>query len=131
MKSLGGSASCSRNKSYFAEIPEGQPRFSTFKAKWDEKYRKRWGIKNRFAANLSENLQNKIEDLCKKVYAYLYLKGYARFDLRLTKENEIVFIEANPNPFIAKDEDFAKSAAKAGIDYETLLQRILNYGLGS
>jgi D-alanine-D-alanine ligase len=38
-------------------------------------------------------------------------------------------LEANPNPQIARGEDFAASAAKVGLSYETLLQRILNLGL--
>jgi D-alanine-D-alanine ligase len=38
-------------------------------------------------------------------------------------------LEANPNPQIAKGEDFADSAEKAGIGYEALLQRIMNLGL--
>ena len=36
-------------------------------------------------------------------------------DLRVTAENEIYFIEANPNPILAADEDFAQSAVKAGL----------------
>lgn len=113
----------------FTEVPDEEPKIATFKAKWDEKYRKRWGIKNCFANHLSETLLKKIEGVGKKIYNYLYLLGYARLDLRLTPQNEVVFLEANPNPFIAKDEDFALSAAKAGIEYEDLIQRILNYGL--
>lgn len=113
----------------FEQVPEDEPKIATYKAKWDEKYRKRWGIKNKFAIGLSDSVQAKIDRLCRKVYAYLYLQGYARIDLRFTPENEIVFLEANPNPFIAKDEDYSKSAAKAGIDYERLIQRILQYGL--
>jgi D-alanine-D-alanine ligase len=112
----------------FSEVPEDEPKIATFKAKWDDKYRKRWGIKNRFASGLDDGVLKKIERLCKKVYSYLYLQGYARLDLRLSSENEIIFIEANPNPHISKDEDFAKSAAKAGIEYEPLIQKILNYG---
>jgi D-alanine-D-alanine ligase len=38
-------------------------------------------------------------------------------------------IEANPNPQIARNEDFAQSAEAAGIDYDALLQRILSAGL--
>ncbi|HKY62413.1 MAG TPA: ATP-grasp domain-containing protein [bacterium] len=113
----------------FEEVPEDEPKIATYKAKWDDKYRKRWGIKNKFAVGLPEGVPKKIERLCKKVYSYLYLRGYARLDLRLTPENEVVFLEANPNPFIAKDEDFSKSAAKAGIEYPLLIRRILQYGL--
>ena len=38
-------------------------------------------------------------------------------------------LEANPNPQIAKGEDFAASAEKVGLSYETVLQRIINLGL--
>src|SRR6185436_12734964 len=44
----------------FNEIPEGQPRFSTFKAKWDDAYRKRWGIQNVFAAPFSPGTEQRI-----------------------------------------------------------------------
>lgn len=113
----------------FTGLAKGEPRIATFKAKWDEKYRARWGIKNRFAANLSDALQEELESLCKKVYGYLYLNGYARLDWRLTPQNELIFLEANPNPFLAKHEDFACSAAKAGIGYDRLIERILQHGL--
>ncbi len=114
----------------FTEMPEDEPKIATFKAKWDEKYREKWGIKNRFANPLPQGIDKVIEKICKKAYLYLYLSGYARLDLRFTPENEVVVIEANPNPFVAKEEDFALAAAKSGMEYEQLIQKILNYGLG-
>ena len=38
-------------------------------------------------------------------------------------------IEANPNPSLAEDEDFAQSALNAGVTYDTLIQEILNAAL--
>jgi D-alanine-D-alanine ligase len=38
-------------------------------------------------------------------------------------------LEANPNPQIAQDEDFADSAAHSGIPYDHLLQKIITVGL--
>jgi len=38
-------------------------------------------------------------------------------------------LEANPNPQLAYGEDFAESAERAGLDYDALLQQILNLGL--
>ena len=38
-------------------------------------------------------------------------------------------LEANPNPQIARGEDFAASAEKIGLSYEAVLQRIINLGL--
>jgi D-alanine-D-alanine ligase len=57
------------------------------------------------------------------------MSGYARIDLRLEPSGEVWVLEANPNPQIAKGEDFAASAEKVGIGYESLLQRILNLGM--
>jgi D-alanine-D-alanine ligase len=38
-------------------------------------------------------------------------------------------LEANPNPQIAHDEDFADSAEQAGYTYPELLQALLHIGL--
>ena len=38
-------------------------------------------------------------------------------------------LEANPNPQIARGEDFAESAAKVGLNYDAVLQRIINLGM--
>jgi len=43
----------------------------------------------------------------------------------LTEDGQIVFIEANPNPILAADEDFAQSATKAGLAYPQLIEKIL------
>lgn len=62
----------------------------------------------------------------RQVVTPLKIKGVARLDLRLTPAGELVFIEANPNPSLARGDDFARSAAAAGMNYETLIQRILD-----
>ena len=110
----------------FADIPDGRPRFSTFKAKWDDSYRKRWGIQNVFAESLPNGAEQRIARICKAVYRALRIRGYGRIDLRLTPENEIVVLEANPNPNLDRTDEFAQSAIKAGLSYEQLAQRILN-----
>jgi D-alanine-D-alanine ligase len=110
----------------FSEIPEGRPRFSTFKAKWDDAYRKRWGIQNIFAQPLPEGTAERIAQICKKVYRVLRIRGYGRIDLRVAPDGDIVILEANPNPNLAGDDEFAQSALKAGLTYEGLIQRILD-----
>jgi D-alanine-D-alanine ligase len=109
----------------FAEVPEGQPRFSTFKAKWDDAYRKKWGIQNIFAEGVGSEMNERIADICKKAYRVLRVRGYGRIDLRVTPAGEIVILEANPNPNLEREDEFAQSAMKAGLSYEALIQRIL------
>ena len=107
------------------DVP-AQARFASYKVKWDEDYRYRWDIYNRFLPSLDKTTRRRLEVTCKEIYRYLQLNGYARIDLRLTVENEIVFIEANPNPMLARDEDFAMSAKKAGLGYPKLIDRIIS-----
>ena len=40
----------------FREVPPNEPKIATFKAKWDEEYRKRWGLENQFAEDLDPQL---------------------------------------------------------------------------
>lgn len=113
----------------FREVPPDEPKIATYKAKWDEDYRKKWGLENQFAEGLDPQLTRKIEHTCKRIYHLLTIDGYARLDLRLTPAGDLYFIEANPNPMLAADEDFALSAAKAGLAFPQLIHRILRLGL--
>jgi D-alanine-D-alanine ligase len=115
----------------FREVPPNEPKIATYKAKWDEEYRKRWGLQNRFANGFDPALVSRIEETCKRIYRLLTIDGYARIDLRLTAANEVYFIEANPNPHLAEDEDFAMSAGKAGLGYSQLIERIVRQGMNT
>ncbi len=112
----------------FKEVPPDEPKIATYRAKWDEEYRKRWGLQNAFA-ELEPALARHIEETCKRIYRLLTIDGYARIDLRVTPANEVYFIEANPNAILAKDEDFAMSAEKGGLPYPQLIERIMRLGL--
>lgn len=115
---------------FFGDLPESEPRFATFRAKWDDAYRAKWNIRNGAAAALPAEVAKKLPEFARRVYGLLKIRGTGRLDLRLTAEGELVFIEANPNPSLARVDDFARSAAAAGMDYEALIQRILEYARG-
>ncbi|MBC62637.1 MAG: hypothetical protein CMP11_09315 [Zetaproteobacteria bacterium] len=127
---IGGSRVSSFNpvELVFSKYPQGKPNIATYHAKWDNHYRKRWGI-SAVASSLEKSLKNKVRCYSKKIYKTLGLSGYVRFDLRLRENGDIYFIEANPNPSIAKSDDFAKSVTTAGTSYEALIERILNQAL--
>ncbi len=113
----------------FGQVPPGAPRLATWRAKWNESYRERRGLRNRSATGLPPAVVRKIGSVCRRIHRLLKIDGCVRLDLRLTAQNEVWFIEANPNPIMAKDEDFAQSAGKAGISYPRLIDRILRLGL--
>ena len=93
------------------------------------KYQKKHGINSEEAKDLPNGMKEKIRDMCKRVYRNLMLSGYARIDLRMSETTGVHVIEANPNPQLSYDEDFAQSAKKSGVAYGDLIQRIVNLGL--
>jgi len=63
------------------------------------------------------------------VYRILGFNGYARMDFRVGTDGRIYLLEPNPNPDPGRAEDFAQSARLAGVEYEELIQRVLDLGL--
>ena len=111
---------------FFQQVPEDVPKFATAHAKWNDSYREKWGIRNGPAGPLPEELKEDLTELARKVYRLLKVRGFGRIDVRLTPKGEVYVIEANPNPCLAQDEDFAQSACMAGMQYDALVQEILN-----
>ena len=114
---------------FFKNMPEGAKRIATDRVKWSVKYQKKYGIDSGPTVDLPDAKIVEIQHLCKRAYRALELSGYARIDLRLDDAGNVWVLEANPNPQIARGEDFAASAEKQGVSYEALLQRIINLGL--
>lgn len=114
---------------FFTNMPAEARRIATDRVKWSVKYQEKYGIESGPAKDLPDAVCEKIQHTCKRAFRALELSGYARIDLRLDGEGRVWVLEANPNPQIARGEDFAASAEKAGPGYDTLLQRILNLGL--
>ena len=114
---------------FFTNMPEGAKRIATDRVKWSVKYQKKYGIDSGPAKDLADAQNQKIQHVCKRAFRALELSGYARIDLRMDEAGNVWVLEANPNPQIARGEDFAESAQKAGMPYETVLQRIISLGL--
>lgn len=109
-------------------LPDGALNIATGRLKWNADYQKKVGLITR-AAQLTPELERKLKRLSKRIYRLLSLSGYARLDYRLTSDGEFYLLEANPNPQIALNEDFADSAKHCGLSYEHLLQKIVTLGL--
>jgi D-alanine-D-alanine ligase len=114
---------------FFTNMPEGARRIATDRVKWSVKYQKKYGIDSGPARDVPDVKAAEIQHICKRAFRALELSGYARIDLRLDEAGNVWVLEANPNPQIAKGEDFAASAEKLGLAYEATLQRIINLGL--
>lgn len=111
------------------KAPPDEPRIATRKVKWDPEYQARWGVITTEAKDVPKDLVRRIVSVSKRIYRLLLLSGYARLDFRLTPDGQLYFLEANPNPDIAKEGEFAGAAKSAGLSYEPLLGRLLRLGL--
>jgi D-alanine-D-alanine ligase len=104
-------------------------KIATFKAKWSAKYRKTKGITNVLASEIAAEVVAKVQETVVTTYRLLQLRDYGRIDIRLAPDNEVYVIEANPNPFIAKDEDLPNAAAAAGLKYDDFVAEIAEAAL--
>ncbi len=111
------------------KLPGGAYPIATYKVKWDIDYQKRHDITIGPAENLPEKLEREIVTVTKRCYRALELEGYARLDFRLREDGRLFLLEANPNPDISRDAEFASSALQAGYEYERLIQKVVSLGM--
>jgi D-alanine-D-alanine ligase len=114
---------------FLESLPEDAPRIATRKVKWDLEYQERYNVRIGRAKGLPDELERRIAALSRRICRRLGTDGCVRIDYRLDGEGHLYFLEANPNPDIAEEEEFASAAKAAGIDYLALLQKIVNLGI--
>lgn len=105
----------------------GAPRIATSRVKNNRSYMSRWRIRYR-EAELTPEVRARIDDASRRIFAALKLRDYARIDYRLTPENELVFLEANPNPDLTR-HTFGRDRCFAGVAYPELISSIVDSAL--
>jgi len=113
----------------FGSMAQSAWPIATEKVKRDPNYQERIGVQDGPAKDLAPELYSRIQRTAKRVYRTLELDGYARIDFRLSADGVPYFLEANPNPEIAKSQEFATAARHDGLAYPDLLHRILALGI--
>jgi len=114
----------------FGTLPVAMAGIATRKVKWDLKYQRKHGINTGPAKDLPEGLPARMATLARRIYRALLMTGYARIDVRLKPDGSVYVLEANANPNLEREEDFAISAQVGGVGYEQLLERIMRSGMG-
>jgi D-alanine-D-alanine ligase len=112
----------------FGTLPDVMAGIATRKVKWDRRYQKKHGIRTGAAQNLPDGCGAYLDKLSKRIFRALYLSGYARMDFRMRPDGSVFVLEANCNPNISREEDFAESALAAGLEYPALLEQIIRVG---
>jgi D-alanine-D-alanine ligase len=113
----------------FGSLPDSLPAIATRKVKWDKKYQSKYGITTRAAEDLPAQVTGRLDTLSRRIYRALGLSGCARMDFRVTADGQVYVLEANANPNLEAEEDFAQSARAADIAYDDLLGRLMALGM--
>jgi D-alanine-D-alanine ligase len=113
----------------FGSMPSSLAAIATRKVKWDKRYQQKYGITTHAALDLPPQVLASLDRLSRRIYRALGLSGYARMDFRVTPEGQVYVLEANANPNLEAEEDFAESARAAGTPYPQLLERLMDLGL--
>ena len=75
--------------------------------------------------DVDSKTKSAFEDITKTLFKAIGCRDFCRFDFRLTSNNEIYFIEANPLPALYKGGSFDVVGIKNGYTYAQTLQLIV------
>ncbi len=112
----------------FSGMPEGKPHVLDSRAKWDEKSAEYKGTKA-VVAEIPDEIRARLQKTAVDAYRALRVRDYGRIDMRLTETGEVYVIEVNASCYLEESGEFASSAAVAGLDYPTLINRIAELAL--
>ena len=117
----------------FDSLPDGVNPIYSYEAKWI------WDtIENPIdvhecPAKISLRLQKEIEAICRDTYRVLRCRDWCRIDIRLDEQDRPNVLELNPLPGILPNPEehscFPQAARAAGMDYNTLINAVLNAGI--
>ena len=81
-------------------------------------------------APLPADVGKRVQDLAIRTYQIIGCEGAARVDFRVTQRGRPYVLEINTVPGMTETSLLPMAAAKAGIDYDALTERILQSALG-
>ncbi len=112
-----------------SRLPPDTPKIAGREVKFErdsEVYRL---TKSALAKDLDDAMVEKLQEAAKTTYRALKLRDYGRIDMRLAKDGTIYVIEANPNPWLSSQAEFAMAARGSGRTYTEMIEAIVEVAL--
>ena len=111
----------------FHNYSEDKPRIVDFKAKWEKGSFEYENTIRDFPGNeLAPALREKIISVALQCWKEFRLKGYARVDMRVDKNDDPYVIEVNANPCLSPDGGVVAAIIAAGLPFTDALKRIIS-----
>lgn len=115
-------------------LPKNYLPFDSLEVKWYLEEKDEFNNYLQCPAKISKKLENKIKNICYKTWEALEIRDWCRIDIKCDEEENPYVLEVNAPPGIIPPEVsttsyFPLAARAAHIDYEELLQRLINIAL--
>jgi D-alanine-D-alanine ligase len=100
--------------------------FLDYRAKWDESCESYQNSLRSFDFGSDDDpMLQQLTAIARECAGLFSLKGYARVDFRMDETGQPHVLEVNANPCISPGAGFPEAAAKAGISYHEMIERIV------
>jgi D-alanine-D-alanine ligase len=117
----------------FDSLPNGVNPIYSFEAKWIWDTVENPIDVHECPAKITPKLQKEIEAVCRDTYRVLRCRDWCRIDIRLDEQGLPNVLELNPLPGILPNPEahscFPQAARAAGMDYNALINDVLNAGI--
>lgn len=102
------------------------PRIVDYQAKWEERSHAFEHTPRRFDFGSGDaELLDRLRGMARRCWEAFGLAGYARVDFRVDRAGNPHILEINANPCLSPDAGFAAAAARAGLDIDRTVARIV------
>jgi D-alanine-D-alanine ligase len=108
-----------------SKLPADTPRIAGREVKFERDSEAYKLTKSALAKDLDEEMIAKLQEAAKTTYRALKLRDYGRIDMRLAKDGTIYVIEANPNPWLSSQAEFAMAARGSERTYNEMIKDIV------
>ncbi len=103
----------------------------SYEAKWAPESQQYQSSPVECPAKIDKTLRHRLIEIAKTAYNLLGGEDYGRVDFRIDQSNQPYVLEINPNPDISEDAGLAKMFRAKGLDYDELIEKIINLVSGS
>jgi D-alanine-D-alanine ligase len=113
----------------FTKMPDHLHNIVSYQAKWDPHHESYHKTIPKCPAPIPKKIEERAKKTAIKAFKIMGCRGYARVDMRLSKNKRLYVLEVNPNPDLTEGAGFMRSAEHAGMSYGQALKRIVNYAV--
>lgn len=111
----------------FIDFPDNKLRIVDFRAKWEEESFEYTHTPRTFDFPAADQpLLAELRSMARRCWDFFNLRGYARVDFRVDKNDRPWVLEINTNPCLSPDGGFLAAAERNDLSFSKTVERIVN-----